>query len=381
MTKRLFVSVWALTVLLTVYFASTVVAADEGSVIISYQDNFKAFANSDFIKRLTALPEWEPFFEAFTKTCDKAIDKELSRQNLQQRLPEPVVDDLRNFLESGISTKIGIETVFQHLEAIVFKLQADFDDDDIDENLQDITDLLQGRKKDLDLEFDGLLGFIIDVNPRSYFSFLKYFREKTDYQFLRNEPGGDFILKFDFEFHDRDIEFCCAGIKLNTGRYAVLFSDDDQIIQYCKAFKSGRYAEIDTTLPQKELVLEETCFLFLNRQLKLANLNSNETEFFGKIKQVKAILHDVNSVTQLEIIAAIRTVDDAQALGSLLRGLLAFVQFNVAENSPKRELLQAVQIETAGTEVSVTVKLDHPELWKLIAKGLQQVTEKIKNRE
>ncbi|MDR3196619.1 MAG: hypothetical protein LBU34_02015 [Planctomycetaceae bacterium] len=381
MTKRLFISIWALAVSLTVYFAAIFAFADGGRVIISYEDNFKAFAASDFVKRLTALPEWEPFFEAFTKSCDKAIDKELSRENLQRRLPEPVVNDLRTFLESGISTKKGIETVFQHLEAVIFKLQADFDDDEIDENLQDITDLVQGQKEDLDLNFDGLLAFIIDVNPRFCLSFLKYFREKIDYQFLRNEPDGDFILKFDFEFYDRDIEFCCAGIKLNTGRYAILFSDDDQIVPYYKAFKNGNYDKTDTTLPKKELVLEETCFLFLDRQLKRANLTSNGAEFLGKIRKVKTTLHEVNGVSQFEITAVMRTGEDARAVRDLLTGLLAFVQLSVTENSPERGLLQTIQINAAGTNVSVTVKLDNPELWKLIARQLQQITEKIENRQ
>jgi hypothetical protein len=380
MTKRLFVSVWALTVLFAVCFAATVAAAGDNAVIIAYQDNFKAFTSSDFVKRLTALPEWEPFFDAFTKTCDKAIDNELSRENLRRKLPDQIADDLRLFLESGISTKKGIETVFQHLEAVIFKLQADFDDDEIDENLQGITNLLQGRTKDLEIDFDGLLAFIIDVNPRSFLSFLKYFREKTDYQFLRNESNGDFILKFDFEYYDRDIEFCCAGIKLNAGHYAILFSDDEQIVQYCDAFKTGRYAEIDTTQPKKELVLEETCFLFLDRQLKRAKLDSNGIEFFGKIKKVTAVLHDVNGVTQLEITAAMRTGEDATAVRDLLNGLLAFAQLSVTEDSPKRGLLQAIQINATKNNVSVTAKLDNPELWKLIAKGLQQATEKIKNR-
>jgi hypothetical protein len=373
-------TVWALMVSLTVYFASVSTVAGAEPTIISYQDNVKAFTSSDFVKRLTALPEWEPFYEASTQTCDQAIDKELSRENLQRKLPKPIADDLRRFLESGISAKKGIETVFQHLETIVFKLQADFDDDEIDENLQDIADLLQGQKKDWDFEFDGLLAFIVDVNPRSFLSFLNYLREKTDYQFLRNEPDGDFILKFDFEFHNRDIEFCCAGIKLNDGRYALLFSDDDQISRYCELFKTGHYAEIDSTQPKKELVLEETCFLFLDRQLKRAKLDSNGTEFFGKIKKVKAVLHDVSGVSQLEITAVMRTGDDARAVRDLLNGLLAFAQLNVSESSPERELLQAVQINTAGTDVSVTAKLDHPAFWKLIAKGLQQATDKIKNR-
>jgi hypothetical protein len=378
MTKRLFVFVWMLTVLFAVCFAATIAVAGDGSPIISYQDNFKAFASSDFAKRLTALPEWEPFFDAFTKTCDKAIDKELSRENLRRRLPDQIADDLRLFLESGISTKKGTEVVFQHLETVIFKLQADFDDDEIDENLQGITDLLRGKTKDLEFDFDGLLAFIIDVNPRSFLSFLNYFREKTDYQFLRNEPNGDFILKFDFEYHDRDIEFCCAGIKLNAERYAILFSDDEQIVQYCNAFKTGRYAEMDITQPKKELVLEETCFLFLDHQLKRAKLESNGTEFFGKIKKVNAVLHDVNSVTQLEISAAMRTGEDANAVRDLLIGLLAFAQLTITEDSPERGFFQTIQVSATGTNVFVTVKLDNPELWKLIAKGLQQATEKIK---
>jgi hypothetical protein len=393
--------VWVLTALFAVFFAATAAVAGDNAVIISYQDNFKAFADSDFVKRLTALPEWEPFFDAFTETCDKAIDKELSRENLRRKLPNQIADDLRLFLESDISTKKGIETIFQHLEAVIFKLQADFDDDDIDENLQDITDLLQRRTKDLEIDFEGLLALMIDVNPRSFFSFLKYFREKTDYQFLRNEPNGDFILKFDFEFHNQDFEFCCAGIKLNNERYVLIFSDDDQIVRYCDAFKTGRYANLNTTEPKKELVLEETCFLFLDRHLKkikrdfdgmpdivnLANpqqkpvkLDSYGTEFFGKIKKVKVTLHDVNNVTQIEITAAMRTGEDANAVRDLLTGLLAFAQLSVTENSPERGLLQAIQVNATGTNVSVTEKLDNPELWKLIAKGLQQATEKIKNR-
>jgi hypothetical protein len=385
MTKRLFFPVLALTVLLTVSAAvSFVVADDDKSALLSYQDNFKAFTSSDFVKRLTALPEWEPFFETFTGTCDKAFDKELSLENLKRFLPDKIADDLRDFLESGISTRKGIETVFQHLETIVFELQTDSDHDDIDENLKDITKLLRGQKKDLDIDFDGLLAFVLDVNPRSALSVLKYLREETDYRFLRNEPNGDFIIEFDFEFHDRDIEFCCAGIKLGSGRYALLFSDDDQIARYCNAFKTGQYAQYakpeSSTQPQKELVLEEPFFLFVDRQLKRARLDSNGTEFFGKIKKVKAVLHDVNGVSQFDMTAVMRTAEDAQAVRNLLAGLLAFAQLNFAENSTERGLLQTIQVNVAGTEVSVAVTLDNPELWKLIAKGLREATEKMKNR-
>ncbi|MDR0338406.1 MAG: hypothetical protein LBI18_15130 [Planctomycetaceae bacterium] len=404
MRKRLFVSAWSLMVLLTVYVTTVVGVVGVGAepTIITYQSNVKALTSSDFVKRLTALPEWEPFFDLFTQTCDKRIDKELSRENLQRKLPEPIVNDLRFFLESGISTKNGIETVFQHLEAVIGELQADFDHEEIDENLQDITDLLQGRKKDLDLEFDGLLAFIVDVNPRSFLTFLKYFRERTDYRFLRNEPNGDFVLKFDFEYRDRDIEFCCAGVKLANGRYVFLFSDDDSIEQYCRAFRTGRYAQLDTAEPKKEIVLEETCFRFLDRQLKKlkrdfngevvienfidrqqepVKLNSNGLEFFGKIKKATMTLHEVNGVSQLHVKAIMRTAEDARFVRDLLMGLLAFAQLNVANNAPERGLLQAVQIDASGADVLVTVKLDNPELWKLIAKGLQQATEKLKNRQ
>ncbi|MDR2168796.1 MAG: hypothetical protein LBP59_01480 [Planctomycetaceae bacterium] len=381
MTKRFFVSVSALAVFLTVNFALNFIVVAKSPTIISYRDNFKAFASSDFVQRLFNLPEWEPFAEAYTDACDNAIERELSQDKLNQMLPAEVAQDLRQFIESDITTRKGVQTVFQHLDAIIFELRADFDDDDIDENLKDITDIALGRTKDFEIDFDGVLAFIVDINPRPLISFLKYFREGTDYKFIRNEPDGDFILKFDFEYRNRDIEFCCAGVKLGVGRYAVIFADDDQISRYCQAFKTGRYSKLDTTQKKKELVVDETCFLFIDRQLKLAKINSNGIEFFSKIKGVKSTLYEEKNKLQFEIDVKMRTVEDSAAFRDLLTGLTALVQLNTAEKSPEREFLQTVKINAGGTNVSVKINLDNPEVWKLIAKRLKEVTDKIQNRQ
>ncbi|MDR1290151.1 MAG: hypothetical protein LBK06_03015 [Planctomycetaceae bacterium] len=382
MKNRFFVSVCVLMNLLTFCFVLNL-SVIGGEPIILYKDNFKAFKSSDFVKRLSKMPEWEPFVEAFTKDCDKKIERNLSRQKLSQIFPEQVVNDLRDFLESDISTRKAIDTVFQHLETVIFELHSDFDREEIDENLNDITEMLKGRKKDLEIDFDGLLAFIIDVNPRSGLSFLKYFRAGTDYKFIRNnEPDGDFILKFDFEFNDRDIEFCCTGVQLGGGLYAVIFADDEQIVQYYQSFKKGRYAGLNTKQPKKELIVEENCFLFIDKQLKRAKVYSNGTEFFGKIKKVKSILHDVDGVSQLEIIASMRTAGDSVAVYDLLVGLLAFVQLTFTEGSSENGLSQAIKVDTAaGNNVVVSVKLDDPEIWKLIAKCLKHATKKINEQQ
>ncbi|MDR1053451.1 MAG: hypothetical protein LBL39_04685 [Planctomycetaceae bacterium] len=382
MKNRFFVSVYVLMNLLTFCFVLNL-SVIGGEPIILYKDNFKAFKSSDFVKRLSKIPEWEPFVEAFTKDCDKKIEQNLSRQKLSQIFPEQVVNDLRDFLESDISTRKAIDTVFQHLEAVIFELHADFDREEIDENLHDITEMLKGHKKDLEIDFDGLLAFIIDVNPRSGLSFLKYFRAGTDYKFIRNnEPDGDFILKFDFEFNDRDIEFCCAGVQLGGGLYAVIFADDEQIVQYYQSFKKGRYTGLNTKQPKKELIVEENCFLFIDKQLKRAKVHSNGTEFFGKIKKVKSILHDVDGVSQLEIVASMRTAGDSVAVHDLLVGLLAFVQLTFTDGSSENSLSQAIKVDTAaGNNVIVSVKLDDPEIWKLITKCLKHATKKINEQQ
>ncbi|MDR2345991.1 MAG: hypothetical protein LBE18_07985 [Planctomycetaceae bacterium] len=382
MTKRLLVSCWTILAALTFYCVHVSHVSGENPVIISYQDNFKIFASSDFAKRLLKLPEWNSYVETFTKACDKKIEQELSADKLNQILPSEVVKDLRQFLESEISTRHIAEAAFQHLEMIIFELQADFDRKEIDENLQDITDILKGRKKDLEIDFDGVLAFIVDINPRSALSFLKYFRKDTDYKFIQNEPNGDFILKFDFDFNGRDIEFCCAGIKLAADRYAFIFADDDQIKQYCKAFKTGRYAKLKSTKQKKELILKETCFLFLERQLKNANVDSAEkgTEFLSKIKQVKLEFHEDKSIPQVEINATMHTTEDSTAVRDMLNVLITVAQLQTSENSTERNLLKAVKVDTNGVNVFVKINLDNPDLWKIIAKGLKQATNKIKER-
>ncbi|MDR0390451.1 MAG: hypothetical protein LBH59_00975, partial [Planctomycetaceae bacterium] len=325
--------------------------------------------------------EWQPFVETFTKACDRIIDRDLE-DKLEPILPNQVVKDLRQFIDSDISTQKAANAVFQHLETIIFELHADYDDDDIDENLQDITDILQGREKDLEFDFDGVLAFIVDVNPREALSFLKYFRANTDYKFIRNNtPNGDFILKFDFEHQNRDIEFCCAGVKIDAGRYAVIFADDDRIAQYCQSFKTGRFARLNTKQPKKEFIAKENYFRFIAKQLRLANMNSTKTDFFDKIKNVKAVIHDTNGISQFDLVVTMRTNADAVAVRDLFVGLLAFPKLMSTDKSSELNVLKSIKCDAAGTNVSVQIKLDDPEIWKLISRGLQLATEKIEQRQ
>ncbi len=375
----LFVSLALLTALLT---TPSSVRADDGPVILSYQANQKALLSCNFCERLFALPEWEPFSKTFTDACDHALGKELSREKLEKRLPKDIVDVIRAQIDQSISTRKIIEGYFKHVEAIVFELQADFDDDDgLDENLKDLAQFLAGKKKDLDLSFDGVLAFIVDVNPRKGLEILKYFREGTDYKFLKNETDGDFILKFDFEYKNREIEFCCAGLKLNgENRYALLFADDEDIARRCKAFKTGRYADLDTSKPMKKWTLEEPCFLFLDHQCKRTGLNSHGVEFFGKIKRAGMVFQDVDGVSQCELSAEMRSKDDALAGRDLLSGLIALAQLNQDENSGAKNMLRSIKIDNKGNAVAVAVQFDSPELWKLIAQGLIEATKKIEEK-
>lgn len=373
MRKPIVSFVFTLIVLLSFSFA----AAGEKVTVISYQKNVKALTNSDFVSRLIALSEWEPFFETFTNECDKALQKELSREKLGQHLPGVVVDEIRKFLESELSTRKMIEDIFQHLESVLFELQVDSDSN----QLKKLLDLLQSREKNSDIGVNGLLAFVIDVNPRPALGILKYFREGNDYNFLRNEPDGDFVLKFNFELQNKNIEFCVAGLRLSGGNYAVLFSAENSMTRHCEWFKTGKYSQLDLSQPKMEFVFEEPCFHFLNQKIKQLNPNLNGADFLGKVKSAKMDFHDVNGVSQLALTAVMQNTVDAAALRDMLTGLLAFAQLNQGENSSERELLRAIKVNASENEVSVAIKLDNPEFWELIAKGLNKAKEEIQNRQ
>lgn len=386
--QRKFVSplFWLMSALLVLSLStasSSRLAAEESPVIIRFQSNQKSLLSSSFCARLLALPEWEPFFDAFTKACDKGFERE--KQRILDKLPKDVSSDIQRNSDKDLTTRRLIEGFAKHVDAIVFELRADLDRVDIDENLKDIFDILRGKTKDIELDFDGVLAVLIDADPRDALPLLKYLRENKDYKFLRNEPGGDFIIDFDFDFHDREIEFCMAGIQLpqksgENKRYALLFSNDDEIASLCESFKTGRHSQLDLSTPRKELALEETCFLFIEQQRQRFGLNSSGTEFFSKIKRLSTSFNDQDGAAQFELSVVMRSQEDAAALRDLLKGMLALAQLGQPENSSLIKWIQSIKIDAENANVAVAVKLDNPELWKELASGLTKATEKIEQK-
>lgn len=378
MKTRLFAILCTLAALFTGP-ASTAFA--EPTPIVSYRVHPKAFLSSDLCHRLTGLDQWEPFYRAFTSACDEAIGKELAPEKLQGKLPPTMIDDIHRAIERGLSTQRGIEAFFGHVDAIVFELQADLEAVELEAGVFDLIRLMKGEKIDAKIGINGVLAALIDVNPRNWLGALKYLEEGKDYEFLRNESGGDFVLKFDFKVHDHRVKFGCAGIKVREGRYALIFSGCDTIERQCEAFQVGKYAHLDTSEPLDEIVFEEPCFLFLEAQRKRLGWNPNGSEFLGKIKKVRVAFQDVGAVSQLSAEARMEMREDAKAVRDLLAGLVALVQISQGSNEQAMALLQSVAIESKDENVSVVVKLDNAELWKIIADGLGKATREIKDRQ
>lgn len=361
-----------------------ITAAEDGRPIISYQSQPQKIVESDFVKRLLALPEWEPFCREFTAACDKGLKKELgNRDKMERSLPKEVVDHIGSGLDN-LSSRKGIDEFFRHVETILFSLRADDDHEKIDENLIDLSKLLNGRDKDVELDFDGYLAFVVDLSPRPWLSLLKGFREGRDYKFLRNDTDGDFILDFEFEVRNREISFCCAGVKLpgDKPRYALIFSNDDEIQKVCDTFKSGAPLKEISPQPLEQLVLKESCFLFLEQQRKKDDWKIDTSEVFNKIVSLTISFRDVEGVSRIDAKAETRNADDAKALHDIFVGLIALVQFSQGSKDKEEakqvvQFLQSIKLDFSGNETTVAIKLDQPDLWKLIGKGLVKATEEI----
>lgn len=381
-TKNFVLSLLLLATPAVAFFTSNVshLFAEEGLPIITYQVRPNAFVSSDFCRRLLALPEWEPFFSATTELLDKSLSKELSRNRLEGKLPDEIVTDLQRTVDRGISSRRAIEAFFEHVDIIVFELRADIESIELDGGLFDIHQLLQKGKIDVKIDIDGVLGTVIDVNPRKLLRVLKYLEEGKDYEFLKNETDGDFVIRFHFRFHEHKIGFCCAGVKIPDGdRYALLFSGKKEIDDYVKMFKDGRYTSASGA-PVKEVVLAEPCFIFIDQQRKKAGLHSNEADFLGKIRQVKGSFRDVDGVSQVELTGTMRSANDARAMRDLLNGLMALVRLTQNADSQAVKLLDSLKIEVDQETVSVLTKFDNPELWKIIAQVLEKTTTEVKKQ-
>lgn len=341
----------------------------------------KANRNSDFAKRLAELPEWETFVTAFTGACDQALGKELTLERLEKRLPPSAAAQVNDFIKKGLSTRKGYEIFAAHVDAVLFELEADFDHKHGDENLKDMLDFLRGPKKDLELDFDGFLAFVMDVNPRDFLSFLENFRKDKDYRFLKNEPEGDFILEFDFEYRGREIEACCTGLKLSgENRYVLIFSNEDDIRRYCEAFQTGRYADLDYSKPLTQIGLEESFFLFLDRQQRRLGADSIGTGFLSKIKRATLTFHDVDGVSVLEISGEMTNRDEAKSMNDILTGFIALGQLQFENDATAKELLRSIRTDATDNKVSVQLKLDHGVVWKLLGKGLKIAADEINRR-
>lgn len=317
--------------------------------MVSYQANQKALLASDFFRRLSALPEWDAFYTTFTETCNKALENELSRERLLRYLPEEIVDDISKEWEKGIQSKQIIESFFEHTEALFFEFYVD------------------GPR--------GCLALIGDVDPRNAKKVLTYFREGTDFEILKDDPNGDFLLKFDFKYHGIRVLFYCAGLKLKQdGLFGLFFSNGLNIWEYAESFRTGKNADRDYSQSLKELVLDETCFHFLERQRQQVGLDYPGSELLEKVKELSASFHDVDGISQFDLKITMRSKEDAETLRRLIDGLVALVQLSQTSQNASLEWLHAFSLNVNGEGVFLIVKLDNPELWKLISKGLDKAT-------
>lgn len=350
--------------------------------LVSCRCNQQAMLSSDFCKRLTALPEWEPFVRVFTEACDSALVREVPLERLEKHLPRGIVDDLLEAIDKGWSTRKLIEGYFAHVEAVVFELQADLDRLDLSDSLKDLARLAQNAGRASRFDVDGMLAFVIDVDPRKGLEYLKYLREGEDFEFLHNDdPDGDFILSFKLEARDRQVRFCCSRVKLAaTGKYALIFSGRSNAVRLAEEFKTGKYADSDFSKPAKELAVEEACFLFLDKQAKRAGWGSNGLEIFGKIKRLSARTRDVDGTTRFETSIVMRTADEARQIRQMLEGLIALAQLSQNPAEGGVDWFRLLRIEHRDDTVSLAVKLDDPGCWKLIAQSLRQATEEIRKR-
>lgn len=361
--------------------ATSRVQADDDPVVVSYRLHQKAIFEGECAKKLFALPQWETFCDAFTSACDEALTRELTRDKLQNHLPGPMVDDIVKAADRGISTRSALKTYVKHVQAIVFEIQADFDDDDdIDETLDDIQKLITRQGKELDLDVDGFLAFVLDVNPRPCLAALKYLREGRDYKFLRNVEDGDFILDFDFEHKGQEIEFCCAGLKLDGGYYALVFTNsDDDLLRRCNAMKKSGKLTKDLDVAKEEFVVEKPAFRFIEKaQQRFAPVAA--TDFLGKIKRFNSVYDEAEGAGRLRWTLEMTSEQDAKSIRDIVAGFIALAQMQAPQGEVSvNDFLASIVVETQGDKINIVLK-DHPDLWKLTAFVLEKMTEEINKR-
>jgi len=337
----------------------------------------KAVSQTAFAQKLTSLPEWDTFRALFCETVDKVANKGLTdKQNLEKALPSKLAEQLADNIESrgGVSVREVVDALAEHLEAIIV--------------MADETEF-QG--------FTGVVALIGDAHPAMGLVWLPLaegIEEGKDYKFLKKDQNGDFILQADFYSKqlNRDIKLCCAGLKLpgSADRYALLFSNEVGIQKYYDAFKNGQTGEEYAKGYGKKVVVGDRCFRALEKKGKELGWPTRARETCGKIKAVELGCRDIDGATQIEIGLSLKQEDDAKMVRDLILGAGMFVQLAAAAREEAgadtkwgqqiADFLQTVKAEANGTDVVATVKLDSPDLWNLIAKGLTKASDELRQK-
>jgi hypothetical protein len=326
-----------------------------------------------FVKKLTALPEWNAARTTLAGVIDKSVNATLTnRKQLEERLPAKLADQIASKVEERGSVSIYevIAALREHLEAVVV--------------LAEETD---------SHGFVGAIALIGDVNPADGLPWLPTIdgiSEGKDYKFLKTESDGDFIIQTSRKVMDRNVEICCAGVKLpGNNRYALIFSNGIGIQKYCDAFKKGQTGEEFAKGYAQKLIVSDRSFRALEKFGQKQDWPARAMEACGKIKGVEFGFRDIDGATQIEAKLSLKQEDDAKLVRDLVLGTGMFIQLAAVAKEEVSDdtkdlarqaanFFQTIQAEANGTDVVVTLKLDGDDFWKIISDGLKKTNDELK---
>ncbi|MCL2742982.1 MAG: hypothetical protein FWE67_03940, partial [Planctomycetaceae bacterium] len=306
----------------------------------------------------------EPAYTLFCDAVGKGIRKELDDlQKIEKHLPPKVTDAVDMLVQmveiQQLKFRDIIWMVSQNIEAVIF--MADVSDTD---------------------KVSGAFAIVSHINPSPELSWLRAMdiHEGKDYTFLKKESNGDFIIKSAFNHAGKKIEFCVSGLKLpGNDRYALLFSDPDNIQKYFEAFKEGRTGEEYAKGKAQKIIIGESCFRLIEKYSKQNEWTARAKEIADRVKYLEFSLGDTDGATNLNVRLSMRKEEDAKAISYLLLAYIASIQ-SVTDTAEVANFLQALKVETKGNDVAMTMKLDYPDLWKVISEALVKASDKIKKR-
>ena len=346
---------------LCIVFLSTAFQLSAKEPDIFFYTKPKAYSQMEFVKKMTALPEWERFSTQFCDAVDEGIRKELSdRQKLEKILPSKAVDLLLRKAQD-VDFRTILDVVSQHFEVIVF--------------MADVNDA----------KFSGMFAIVIDVDPSPairWLSMLEGVEEGRDYKFLKKEPNGEFIIKATIRHKEKHYEFCCAGLELPNDDYVVFCSDEDNVQKYFDLLKTGSVSEEYAKNAAGKLIVGEHCFRFLEEWGNQYDWVSKVKEFKEHGRKIKGLefgLSDVEGTSQMSARLSLRQKNDAEAVRDMLLGIVAVVRLTT-DSREIANFFQTSSIESSGSDVIMTVKLDHPDLWGLISGILAKASDGIKKK-